>query len=94
MTAAGLNSRTIIGWEQTKSATGLLQGAKVYLDDDTSVDVGPQGPISEGVIYFPGPINGVRYKHGAMIESLQWIYDSCYCTGFTPSTNSVSALMG
>ena len=50
--------------------------------------------MSEGVVWFSGPMAGVRYKYDDMIESIQWITDSCYCDALTPSTNSVDALMG
>ena len=52
------------------------------------------GDGTEGFEYFPGPISGVRYKYGDVIESLQWIYDSCYCDFSITSANPVSALMG
>ena len=50
--------------------------------------------MTEGLEYFPGPIYGVRYKYGQHIESLQFIYDACYCDFSITSTNPVSVLMG
>lgn len=34
-------SRTVIGWEQTKTLSGRMKGAKIYLDDGTDITLGP-----------------------------------------------------
>ena len=53
------------------------------------------GNNSEKPVYIPGPIRGIRYKYDQIIESIQFIYDACYCD-FSVTTPSAVArvLMG
>ena len=68
-------------------------GFWVYLEDGT-IQSHMMGSGTENFEYFGGPISGVRYRYGDVIESLQWIYDSCYCDFSISTPNPLSVLMG
>ena len=53
------------------------------------------GSNQENSVKVPGPIRGIRYKYDQIIESIQFIYDACYCDfSITTPTTPVKVLMG
>ena len=91
---------TVIGWQQTKYSLvkPYYKGFFVFVADSDggqSIQSHSMGANSERSVRFPGPIRGIRYKYGQVIESFQFIYDACYCDFemLTP-TAPISLLMG
>ena len=78
--------RTVVAVETGRDSLGssaYLKGLKIYLDDGDYFEIGGEFGISDGVFMLPGPLVGLQWHAEEVIQSLQFLYDECYCDSST-----------